>query len=210
MAFDKIIDIYAGNDHIDLQAAWDSGVRAIIHKASEASDVTDNAYRQRKYLALQIGFMWGAYHLSSAQGAAEQLDYFLKIEDGSDQRILLALDWETSKHHGVMTLDQVHEFVTLFHQRLGRYPVLYGGHMIREAAAITQGDKLLAKCPLWYQRYRSTPVGLPIATWPSYTIWQYDNEDLQNGGYNFPSTKGADWNRYNGSLQNLQAAWPFA
>jgi lysozyme len=210
MGYDQIIDIYAGNERIDLQRAWDRGVRAIIHKASEALDVTDSAYRHRKQHALEIGFLWGAYHLSSAQSAREQLDYFLNIENGSDPRILLALDWEQSKHQGIMTLDQVHEFVTLFHERLGRYPMLYGGHTVREAAEITQGDRLLANCPLWYQRYRTTPVDLPTATWPHYTIWQYDNEALQNGGYNYPETAGADWNRFDGDLAVLQAAWPFS
>src|SRR6266480_656954 len=163
MQYDKIIDVY-GENRIDLQRAWDNGVRAIIHKASEALDVKDGEYQARKQRALALGFLWGAYHLSSAQDASAQLDFFLSMEDGSDPKVLLALDWEESKRHGVMTLQQVHEFVTLFHERLGRYPTLYGGHMLRDCDAINNGDQLLALCPLWYQRYRATPIGLPTAT----------------------------------------------
>jgi lysozyme len=209
MSFDKIIDIY-GPNRVDLQGAWDNGVRAIIHKASEALDVTDDKYQARKEQALRIGFLWGAYHLSSGQDVGQQLDLLLSMEDGTNPRILLALDWEESAHHGVMTLEQVRDFVRRFHQRLGRYPILYGGHMLRDSAAINQGDPLLANCPLWYQRYRATPVGLPIATWPKYALWQYDDEHLANGGPNLPATPGADWNRYDGDLAALTAAWPFA
>jgi GH25 family lysozyme M1 (1,4-beta-N-acetylmuramidase) len=209
MPYRKIIDVY-GPNALNLQQAWDGGVRAIIHKASEALDVHDHRYHERKQQALAMGFLWGAYHLSSAENPARQLDYFLEMEDGSDPRILLSLDWEESRQHGIMSLAQVRDFVTLFHQRLGRYPVLYGGHTVRESTAINQGDPLLAHCPLWYQRYRSTPVGLPTATWPRYTLWQYDDEHLQNGGFSIPGTSGADWNQFDGDLADLQAAWPFS
>jgi lysozyme len=209
MPYRKIIDVYGPNS-LDLQQAWDGGVRAIIHKASEGLDLHDNAYHARKQRALSMGFLWGAYHLSSAQDTAQQLDYFLEMEDGSDSRILLALDWEESRQHGVMTLTQVHDFVTRFNERLGRYPILYGGHTLRDSQVIVQGDPLLAHCPLWYQRYRSTPVGLPTATWPQYTIWQYDDEHLQNDGFHIPGTGGADWNQFDGDLAALQSAWPFS
>jgi lysozyme len=208
MPYRKIIDVY-GPNFLDLRQAWNGGVRAIIHKASEGIDVHDNAYHVRKQQAMSMGFMWGAYHLSSAQDPMQQLDYFLEMEDGSNPAVLLALDWEESRQHGVMTLEQVRDFVTAFHQRLGRYPILYGGHTLRDSQAIKQGDPLLANCPLWYQRYRSTPVGLPTATWPRHTFWQYDDEQLQNGGFHIPGTGGADWNQFEGDLAALQSAWPF-
>ena len=48
-------------------------------------------YKQR---ALAKGFLWGAYHLLSGEDIDDQLDAFLTIEDGSDPRVALALDWE--------------------------------------------------------------------------------------------------------------------
>lgn len=204
----NIIDIYYANS-IDLQKAWDAGIRAIIHKATEGTHFRDPKYKARKAEAQQMGFLWGAFHLTSNVSAQQQLDYFLNVEDGSDGRTLLALDWEESKDHGVMTEQQVREFVQLFYARLGYYPMIYGGHKIRESVANDQKDALLANCPLWYQRYRSTPVGLPNATWPTYTLWQYDNEDQTNGSPHVPGLTGADWNIFEGSQADLTAIWPF-
>src|SRR5262249_27654787 len=69
------------------------------------------------------------------------------MEDGSDPTILLAVDLERSKDGTILDIDGIREFVQLFHDALGRYPVLYGGWTLRDTPEIVMGDELLGKCP---------------------------------------------------------------
>ena len=205
----QIIDIYYAND-VEPAAALQHDVVAIIHKASEGLHFRDPRYRDRKQAAKDLGLLWGAYHLSSAEDPEGQVDFFLETVGTVEDDVLLALDWEASAHHGHATIDQTHDFIRALHDRTGRYPVLYGGRAIREACAHGR-DSLLARCPLWYVRYRSKPVGLPTNTWETYTLWQYSNGDPNVDELAAPTyeLRGADWNRYDGSLEQLRKSWPF-
>jgi hypothetical protein len=91
-----------------------------------------------------------------------------------------------------------------------RYPILYGGVTIRECRELVHGDPVFRSCPLWYQQYKPTLSGIPARTWPSFTFWQYDDENRANGGPPPNVLPGADWNRFPGSLDQLKAAWPFS
>ncbi len=204
-----IIDIYYAND-VEPAAAQQYDVLAIIHKASEALHFRDPRYRDRKQAAKDLGLLWGAYHLSSAEDPADQVDFFLETIGEAEDDVLLALDWEASKNHGQASKDQTHAFISAFHDRTERYPVLYGGHTVRDACA--QGrDSILARCPLWYVRYRTKPVGLPTNTWKTYSLWQYSNGDPNVDELPAPTyeLRGADWNRYDGSAEQLRKSWPF-
>jgi len=212
--FQGIIDIYDGNDRIDLQDAWDRGVRAILHQTTRGTYKKDALYAERKKRALEMNFLWAGYHLLSAEDVGDQLKYFLAMEDGSDPRIALAIDWEKSKK-GLATGDQVRDFVQRFNKAMqprypDRYPILYGGHTVREDAKIQAGDALLAKCPLWYVRYNAAgPIEIPLKTWPTYTLWQFDDENRKHGGPPKEVLPGADFNRFQGTEEELRAAWPF-
>src|SRR2546423_11611034 len=157
--FQGIIDIYDGNDRIDLDDAWNRGVRAILHQTSRGTYRRDALYAERKKRALDMNFLWAGYHLLSAEDVGDQLKYFLAVEDGSDPRVGLAIDWEKSGK-GTATGDQVRDFVGRFNKAMkprypDRYPILYGGNLVREDAGIQAGDTLLARCPLWYVRYNA-------------------------------------------------------
>ena len=141
-----IIDIYYDND-VEPAEAKDNDVVAIIHKATEALHFKDPRYLDRKQAARDLGLLWGAYHLSSAEDPEDQVDFFLETIGQVEEDVLLALDWEASKHHGQATVDQTHDFIRAFRDRTGRYPVLYGGHTIRSACEDGR-DPLLARCPL--------------------------------------------------------------
>jgi GH25 family lysozyme M1 (1,4-beta-N-acetylmuramidase) len=212
--FQGIIDIYDGNDRIDLDDAWNRGVRAILHQTSRGTYRTDALYAERKKRALDMNFLWAGYHLLSAEDVGDQLNYFLAIEDGSDPRVGLAIDWEKSRK-GTATGDQVRDFVGRFNKAMkprypDRYPILYGGNLVREDAGIQAGDTLLAKCPLWYVRYNAAgPIEIPAKTWPTYTLWQFDNEKRKYGGPPSEVLPGADFNRFQGTDAELRSAWPF-
>jgi hypothetical protein len=210
--FEGIIDVYDGNE-LDLSDAWNRGVRVIFHQTTRGLYKKDQAYADRKQAAREKGFLWGAFHLLSAEDPAQQLEFFLSMEDGSDPRIALAIDWEKSKK-GMMSLQQLHTFITLFNNKMkarypDRYPVLYGGNVIRDTQGIQDGDPLLAKCPLWYARYTNGPLQIPPRTWSDYTLWQFDDEKRKFGAPPPSVLPGADFNRFRGTAEQLALAWPF-
>jgi lysozyme len=48
-------------------------------------------------------------------------------------RELVCLDFQPNPNGTTMTLNQAREFVSLFHYRTGRYPVVYGGYWLKES-----------------------------------------------------------------------------
>jgi hypothetical protein len=212
--FQGIIDIYDGNDAISLNDAWERGVRVILHETSCGTYKKDALYKARKQQALRMGFLWAGYHLVSAEDISAQLKVFLGMEDGSDPRVGMAIDWEESSR-GTASADQIREFVQRFNQAMkprfaDRYPILYGRYSIlTEDRGINRGDALLGKCALWYARYTNGPLQIPNKTWPGYTLWQFDDEKRKFGAPSVNVLPGADWNRFAGTESELRNRWPF-
>lgn len=210
--FQGIVDLY-GDNACDFAAAKAAGVRAILHQTSAGLYRRDAKYLERRKQALDQGFLWAGYHLLTTENTADQLDRFLSIEDGSDPRIGLALDWEPN-HKMMMSVVQLREFIELFRVAMrpryaDRFPILYAGNVLKNTPSIMAGDPLLAQCPLWYARFALTSSGFPLKTWPSYTLWQFDDEKRKYGAPPTNVLPGADWNRFAGTETDLQMAWPF-
>jgi lysozyme len=204
---DSIIDIFHLST-VNLATAKTDGIVAVIHKATEGATVTDAEYRARRNKAKTLGLLWGAYHYSSGASVADQVANFLEHAQPDDNDVV-ALDWESSTEGPDMTLDQACRFVEMIKSELGRWPVVYGGRLLRETIGAKRQD-ILSNCPLWYSRYRSAPIGIPTATWPTYTLWQFT--DGNNGP--IPHTvKGigrCDRNRFAGTIDELRLQWPFS
>jgi lysozyme len=203
---DSIIDVNHNNS-INFTKLQEAGIVAMIHKATERETFKDSEYKTRKKQALDLGFLWGAYHFSSGRDPISQASNFLSVEDAEDPNILIALDWEDSTSGANMTLAQARQFVLEIKERTGRFPLLYGGHMIREN--VKKKDETLKNCPLWYARYRETPIGIPTHTWPTFTLWQYTNGTLGPEPRQTPGASGADRDRFDGTVKQLRVAWPF-
>lgn len=212
--FEGIIDIYVENSRVDLAEANRLGVKAALFRTSVGLvDKHDDcvAYHAAKKKALNLGLHWGAYHVVSPKPADEQIGRFLEIEDGSETDIAMALDWETTSE-GTIDAPALRDLVTKFADRTGFFPTLYAGHEVREDPVIKQGDKILGSCPLWYVRHAKFESGrkIPAATWPSFTLWQFDNEDRVNGSpYEVDIVPDTDFNRFKGSEEEFLEAWPF-
>jgi len=71
-----VIDIYHKTT-IDFEKVKNAGIVAIIHKATEAATFKDSEYSERKRIAKNMGFLWGAYHFSSGGSVTDQVDNFL-------------------------------------------------------------------------------------------------------------------------------------
>lgn len=232
---DVIVDVYHRNT-VDLVSLKKAGIAGIIHKASQGIKVKDNRYRDRRDQALEMGFLWGAYHFSTAEDVKDQVKNFLEVvEWGADQtrdsKTLLSLDFEptgkvTKKNKEGnliiekdgkpakialpdMTLDQANDFVTTIHSLTKRWPMVYGGHLLRESVAKAKNTIPLAKCPLWYARYADTPEELPVHIWPAYTLWQY-SDGKRGPQPRAVNGKGFDRNAYIGNVDDLKKKWPFA
>jgi lysozyme len=202
-----VVDLSHHNTINSLVSLKNAGVLAIIHKSTEGTTFTDDTYQARRAAAKAAGFLWGAYHFVSNEAPERQLDFFLEnTRPAADE--LIAIDYEPSSA-GMpdMTLDQLLELVELTGQRTGRLPVIYGGHLLREALGTTR-NALLGRCPLWYARYAPTPIGVP-PTWAAPTLWQYTDGKLGNDPKGVAGVSGqVDRNIYFGSTADLVAQWP--
>jgi lysozyme len=200
-----IIDIYHGNS-IDFEEARDGGIVAVIHKATQGVSFRDSRYHERREAARSLGLLWGAYHFSTGASVADQVENFLTHCRPEDDD-LISLDWEPSDGPD-MTLAQARSFVQMIRDETGRWPVIYGGHLLRESIGHQQ-DPILRNCPLWYARYASSPIGIPTQVWPTYTLWQYTDGDVGPQPHETPGATGADRNIFQGSTSQLRAQWPF-
>ena len=89
----KVVDLYHGDGVTDFAAAYAFGIRGIIHKATQGTDIADPAYAARRKLAADAGLLWGAYHFNSGDDPALQAKHFLSVAE-PDATTLLALDFE--------------------------------------------------------------------------------------------------------------------
>lgn len=205
--FNGIIDTFHRNT-LDVAKVKASGIAAIIHKATERLVMQDHAYHNRRDSAKSQGLLCGCYHFSSGDAPADQANYFLNYAQPEDDEVI-ALDWEHSSTGSNMIHEQARIFVATVHQRVGRWPLLYGGNLMREAVG-NQPDPVLANCPLWYSRYNGQPIGIPTKIWPNYTLWQYTDGENGPQPRTTPGVSGADRNQYQGSEEDLRQAWPWA
>ncbi|HEV2840678.1 MAG TPA: glycoside hydrolase family 25 protein [Chthoniobacterales bacterium] len=200
-----IIDIYHGNS-INFEECREGGIVAIIHKATQGATMRDSKYHQRRDRAKELGFRWGAYHFSTGGSVSDQVENFLTYARPEDDD-LISLDWEPSDGPD-MTLDQARHFVQMVKDETGRWPVIYGGHVLRESIGHNP-DSILSNCPLWYARYASSPIGIPTQVWPTYTLWQYTDGEVGPPPRETPGVSGADRNIFQGTTQQLKDLWPF-
>jgi lysozyme len=139
----RVVDLYQGDRVASFQKAADSGIWGIIHKATTGATGKDGKYRQRRSSALEAGLLWGAYHWGTNADVAKQVDNFLKTANPDDQT-LVALDFEDIR----MTLAQARDFIGLVAQKLGRKPILYSGHLIKEKLG-NKNDSFFGSHRLW-------------------------------------------------------------
>lgn len=185
----------------------DAGVVAVIHKATEGRSYRDKTYQERRKLFKSMGFLWGSYHFSSSAPALLQVENYLN-HAGPDPDELICLDFEPSSSGDNMSYAQMVEFIQLVHGELGRWPVIYGGNLLRKVMSGV-GDSPASQCPLWYARYSSAPIGIP-AQWQSWTLWQYTDGNNGPDPKLIPGFGRPDRDLYNGTLIELKARWPLS
>ncbi len=203
--FNAIIDISHHNNVTNWTSIRNAGVAAVIHKATEGRSYRDNQYHTRRQRARDAGLLWGSYHFSSSASPILQVENYLEYAEPANDE-LICLDYEPSSSGTNMSYGQMVEFVELVHATIGRYPAIYGGHLLREAVKDVT-ESVLSRCTLWYARYASTPIGKP-ALWPDWALWQYTDGNNGMEPHSVAGVGFCDRDTFNGTEAELRAAWP--
>ena len=108
-----------------------------------------------------------------------------------------------------MTLAQAREFMTLIAERLGRKPILYSGHLIKEGLG-SRTDAFFGSHRLWLAHYNPNPT--VQRSWAAYWIWQYTDKRSGLNPNEVPGIPGnsggdLDCNSYPGTRAQLRAEW---
>lgn len=199
---DSVIDLSHHNgNNIDFEKVRQSGVLAVIHKATQGLAMRDPAYFLNKHRALSAGLLWGAYHFGTNERGAAQADFFVNTVK-PDKNTFLVLDYEPNySEQATMRLNDAREFVETVSSLTGRYPGFYSGHLIKNQLAGKPQDTILSNCPLWVAQYGPKVTNLPTATWTNWTLWQYTETGLIEG------VGHSDRNKFNGDEAGLRKLW---
>jgi lysozyme len=210
LGYNGVIDISHYQGTPSLKALKDAGIVAVICKATQGRDNKDQTYFDKKNALKGAGIKWGSYHYSSGSDPILQVENYLNYAKPEPDE-LMALDYEPSSSGPNMTYDQMVEFVELIHAQVGRYPVIYGGNLLRESLKNVD-QSILSNCALWYARYNDNPIGVP-KIWNDWTLWQYTDGNLPGSlPDNLKSIPGygrCDRDTFNGTRQQLLQNWPF-
>jgi lysozyme len=206
--FNGVIDISHYQGIPSRQSLSDAGIVGVIHKATEGGGSKDATYFAKKdKIKKQYGLKWGSFHYSSGTDPLMQVENYLNYAKPEADEFI-ALDYEPSSSGTNMTYNQMVEFVELIHQSLNRYPVIYGGRLLRDTlAGVT--ESVLSKCPLWYSRYAPAPIGIP-KIWTTWTLWQYTDGNDGPDPHDVDGFGHCDRDTYQGTEQDLLTKWPLS
>lgn len=207
-----VIDAYQGNPINWDKMATDKRVVGVIHRSSIGQRV-DTEYKNRRKIAKERGYLWGAYHLGYTGNVKAQADLFLSLVD-NDPETLMVLDLEDTTNGSFMTINEAVTFMDYVYEKTGRIPVVYANHStLKLLNTKVKGNALFEQSKLWYARFKSNVTDYPTnGIWPNYFLWQFSSEiNCSKTGsclYNVPGTQfDMDVNVYYGTPQELRDQW---
>lgn len=206
-----VIDAYEGNSINWDKMAKDTKVVGVIHRSSIGMRI-DTQYKARKKIALERGYLWGAYHLGNKGNTIAQADLFLSLVK-DEPNTLMVLDLENTTASNFMSIDEAVVFMNYIYEKTGYIPTVYANHST--ATLLNQKVKsnpLFQQSKLWYARFKATVTDFPAGIWPTYFLWQFSSEiNCSTTGaclYNVPGTSSdMDVNVFNGSARELAEKW---
>ncbi|MGZ3788659.1 MAG: glycoside hydrolase family 25 protein [Bacteriovorax sp.] len=206
-----VIDAYSGNSIDWNKMATDKKVVAVVHRSSIGTQV-DSQYQARKKIALERGYLWGAYHLGKRGNTIAQANLFLSLVK-DEPNTLMILDLEDTSSGNFMSIDEAVVFMNYIHEKTGRIPVIYANDSTTKMLnQKVKNNPLLQQSKLWYARFKGNITDFPAGIWPNYFLWQFSCElNCSSTGsclYNVPGTKfDMDVNVFYGSARELAAQW---
>jgi lysozyme len=206
-----VIDAYQGNSIDWNKMATDKKVVGVIHRSSIGSTV-DTQYKARKKIALENGYLWGAYHLGRPGNTNAQADLFIELLN-NEPNTLGILDLENTTNGQFMTIDEAATFMQRVYEKTGRVLVVYANDSTTKLLnSKMKSNPLFQQSKLWYARFKSNISDFPAGLWKGYFLWQFASElNCSSTGsclYNVPGTLfDMDVNVFYGSKSDLQAQW---
>ncbi|HVT27649.1 MAG TPA: glycoside hydrolase family 25 protein [Lacipirellulaceae bacterium] len=195
-----VLDLSHHDEVEDWGKVYASGIRGVIHKATQGGSFVDGDYAKRKAAAKAAGLLFGAYHFADASDVTKQVEHFLSVA-GTEPDTLLALDYEPNRTN-TMSLAQAKQFLQLVYDKTGQRPIIYSGNLLKEQ--LKKADPFFSSHRLWLAQY-GPKARLPNG-FSSYWLWQYSGDGVNGSGI-IPGikTKGVDCNVFGGS--DLAAEW---
>lgn len=206
-----VIDAYEGNSIDWNKMATDKKVAAVIHRSSSGLKI-DSQYLIRKKIAIDRGYLWGAYHLGKPGNTIAQADLFLSLLQ-DDPNTLMILDLEDTGSGTFMSVDEAVVFMNHIHEKTGRIPVVYANHVTTvQLNQKLKSNPIFQQSKLWYARFKNAITDFPVGIWSSYFLWQFSSEIncTKTGAcaYNVPGTKSdMDVNVFYGNAHELASQW---
>lgn len=178
--------------------AYKAGFILAILKATQGTAYTDPKFFDfLKRLRTIPDQLIGAYHFGTDADGTDQADHFMEV---SDSLPLLALDWETTGD-ATMSRGQAEAFVARVEAKTGKWPMLYGGSLIKEITIPAESP--LLKCELWIAQYAPAPV-LP-AGWAKWRLWQSSGDGAGPEPHDVPGVgTNVDVNRFPGTADDCR------
>ncbi len=190
-----------GRDLIDFKKAYKSGIRGIIHKASEGEHFVDPLYKARKPKAIAAGMLWGAYHFMRPGDVGNQVSHFLNAIAPRLDTDRLMLDYEDEK----LALWQAERWLEVIHITTGQRPWLYGGNVLKEQLARRHTPSLV-QYPLVLAEY-GTVAKIP-PPWDKFVLWQRSGDGTGPGIHDIPGIgRKQDIDYFDGTDEELKTAW---
>ncbi|KAM7186617.1 glycoside hydrolase family 25 protein [Naviculisporaceae sp. PSN 640] len=197
-------DVSHWQSSVNFAAAYNSGARFVIIKATESNNYIDPKFNTYYPAATNAGLIRGGYHFAhpGETTGAVQADYFIAHGGGwSSDGITLPgmLDLENaSGYPACWGLSQtamvswIKAFSDRYRSRTGVYPMIYTNPSWWTSCT-GNSNAFVSTNPLVLARYASSPGTIP-GGWPYQTIWQ--NSDSY--------TYGGDSDIFNGDLAGLK------
>lgn len=202
MSLNNIPDI-SHWESVNWDAMFNAGVNTVIAKATQGLVYVDPKYARFREEAYKRGMNFGSYHFGTGDNVEAQVEHYISHANISDKDFV-CLDFEPNPHGPSMTLAQAKRWISYFIGKIGRAPMIYGGHWLKEQ--MSGPDNLINQCPLWLAQYGSKAV-LPPG-WDKYTLWQYTDGEVGPGPHEVPGIGPCDRNQFEGSQNDLDAQWP--
>jgi lysozyme len=200
---DAVVDISHHNGGaLNFGAAHAAGILGVIQKATQGQVYADPSLAGHKAAIKAAGLLYGTYHFGDGSDGGAQAAHYLNVANPASGE-LVALDFEQNPSGPTMTLEEARVFVTTVQNKIGKWPVLYAGHYLKEQLGHAT-DPILTNCPLWIAQYGPHAV-LPSG-WTTWALWQF-TDGMVPTPLNVPGIGHCDCNRFDGTPANLAAFW---
>lgn len=192
------IDISHHQGHCDMNEVAASGVRGIIHKATEGTSFVDSKRAENCVNAKKVGLGISTYHwLSPGSDSTAQMEFYLAtIDPARGERVVI--DYEQDG----CTLAMLHDAVAALLDYGGDLRItVYSGHLLKEQLNGDCDDFLREHTDLWLAQYTTGQPSWPDGTFDAWTLWQYS----ENGTIPGIDDAYVDLNNFNGSEEQFLA-----